>query len=129
MMKTYGNSPAVQVLIDAHGNGTWGTVRLGQVMIALETAGNEAYWRGYRQALSDMGVRLDRVAAEPQEGEPSTFSDSDKLRLLAAWFDMWDATRHDDRQRILDDENNPGKNDVQRDLRRIAASLEGKHEG
>lgn len=48
--------------------------------------------------------------------------DSDKLLLLAAWFDMWDRPETD-RQAILDDSRNPGRNDVQRDLRRIAAAL------
>ena len=50
-------------------------------------------------------------------------TDAEKLRVLAAWFDMWDETRYEDRQRLLDDEQNPGKNDVQSDLRRIADRL------
>jgi hypothetical protein len=49
-------------------------------------------------------------------------SDSEKLILLAAWFDMWDRPETD-RQTILDDPRNPGRNDVQRDLRRIALAL------
>lgn len=52
--------------------------------------------------------------------EPLT--DSDKLLLLAAWFDMWDHPATD-RQAILDDPRNPGRNEVQADLRRIAAAL------
>lgn len=54
---------------------------------------------------------------------PDTMSDSEKLIVLAAWFDMWDEVWVSDRQRLLDDESNPGKNDVQADLRRIAGSL------
>jgi hypothetical protein len=44
--------------------------------------------------------------------------------VLALWFDKWDETAYADRQAILDDESNPGKNDVQRDLRRIANELD-----
>jgi len=51
-----------------------------------------------------------------------TLTDSEKLLVLAAWFDMWDRPEAD-RQAILDDNRNPGRNGVQRDLRRIAASL------
>lgn len=50
-------------------------------------------------------------------------TDGDKLRLLARWFDLWDAPETD-RQAILDDARNPGKNDVQTDLRRMADIIE-----
>lgn len=54
---------------------------------------------------------------------PEEWTDSEKLRLLAEWFDMWDRPETD-RQAILDDSRNPGHNDVQRDLRRIADRLD-----
>ena len=50
------------------------------------------------------------------------WTDANKLRLLALWFDKWDATDYADRQALLDE--GPGKNDVQRDLRAIADRLD-----
>lgn len=55
--------------------------------------------------------------------DETPFSDADKLRVLALWFDMWDKPETD-RQAILDDKRFPGKNDVQVDLRRIAGYLD-----
>ena len=57
---------------------------------------------------------------DPTPRTEADFSDADKLRVLAAWFDMWDERDDVRRRSILDDQNFPGKNDVQRDLRRIA---------
>ena len=53
---------------------------------------------------------------------PPLWTDANKLRVLALWFDKWDATDYADRQRLLDE--GPGRNDVQRDLRRIADELD-----
>jgi hypothetical protein len=41
----------------------------------------------------------------------TSLTDAEKLELVAAW--------------ILDDERNPGRNEVQTDLRRMAANLRG----
>jgi len=61
--------------------------------------------------------------SERSESDPrEALTDSEKLLVLAAWFDMWDRPETD-RQAILDDPRNPGRNDVQADLRRISAAL------
>lgn len=56
------------------------------------------------------------------EDAPELWTDANKLRLLALWFDKWDATDYADRQVLLDE--GPGRNDVQRDLRAIAERLD-----
>jgi len=53
----------------------------------------------------------------------SNVTDGQRLRLLAAWFDMWDRPETD-RQAILDDARNPAKHDVQSDLLRMAERLD-----
>lgn len=65
----------------------------------------------------------DPLTVQPDVPE-DRFTDAEKLLLLAAWFDMWDRPETD-RQAILDDPRNPGRNEVQRDLRRIAGLLAG----
>ena len=49
-------------------------------------------------------------------------TDSMKLRALAAWFDKWDGLSYPDRDRELDIFRE-GSDEVQQDLRRIAAVL------
>lgn len=58
--------------------------------------------------------------------EPPLWTDANRLRVLALWFDRYDATDYADRQRLLDE--GPGRNDVQRDLRRIADDLDSRAE-
>lgn len=50
-------------------------------------------------------------------------TDSEKLIVIAAWFDAFDAKDTEWRQRFLDDSRSPARNDVQKDLRRIADRL------
>jgi hypothetical protein len=73
---------------------------------------------------ADLVTQTPTPRREPTE---PVLSDGDKLRVLAAWFDMWDRPETD-RQRILDDPRNPGRNDVQRDLLRIALALDARSE-
>ena len=69
---------------------------------------------------ADRPLDAERLAEAREPGDDLT--DSQRLLLLAAWFDMWDRPETD-RQAILDDARNPGRNDVQSDLRRMAALL------
>jgi hypothetical protein len=64
----------------------------------------------------------DTVTAEGLREPGDDLEDWQRLVILAAWFDMWDRPETD-RQAVLDDPRNPGRNDVQRDLRRIAEKL------
>lgn len=52
-------------------------------------------------------------------------TDPEKLRVLAAWFDLWD-DREDKRGMLLTDVG--GSDEVQRDLRRIADMLDEREQ-
>jgi hypothetical protein len=100
--------------------------------VSKEPRSDRPYFAGGEpQSASSSGIHRDAVLrgrSEPRS-EPDLpreagddVEDWQKLIVLAAWFDMWDRPETD-RQAILDDPRNPGRNDVQRDLRRIAAAL------
>ncbi len=64
----------------------------------------------------------------PKAATPD-LTDSEKLLVLAAWFDMWDAANSERRQAILVEDASPARNDVQRDLRRMADEMEAADTG
>lgn len=71
--------------------------------------------------MSDSWKRSSIGEAELTNDKP--LSDAEKLRVLAAWFDIWDRTPYEQRNAELDIFRNGG-DEVQRDLRRIADSVE-----
>jgi hypothetical protein len=62
--RRYDNGPAVQAVLDAHGNGTWGGVRLGQIFDAIEEAEAKA------RAAARVDAFLDSLSTDTRE-EPT----------------------------------------------------------